>query len=353
MPQRIAAIGGDGIGPEVIAAALEVLSALQRDRGIEIEVWQLDLGAERYLREGVTLPRELRDEIRATCGAVLLGAVGDPRVPGGEHAHDILMGMRRSFDLYVNLRPVRALSEELVRLNHRTARDLDFVIFRENTEGEYAAGGETQGAGTPDEVSHGAERHSLRGVERLLRAAFEYARKTTRPLVMTDKSNAIAAQRIWARVLTKLGAEYPGVTARHVYADALAAQLVESPEHFSVISGSNLLGDVISDLCAGLCGGLGLAPSANLHPAVAGHIGLFEPIHGSAPALGGKGIANPLAAIRSLGLLLAHLGHAAAAASIERAAQEVVRLRRTTPDVGGDLGTRAATAAFVEVLRHC
>lgn len=349
MTARIAVIAGDGIGPEVIAQALRVLELLQR-RGVDVEVWELPLGAELYLREGTTFPLELRDEVRRTCRAVLLGAVGDPRVPGGEHAHDILLGMRHSFDLYANVRPVRALTDELVPLRGKTKSDVNLVIYRENTEGQYVGAGREHGRGTPEEITMSRELHTRRGVERLLRAAFELAHQTQRPLVMTDKSNAIPAQAIWRRVFAELAPEFPEVKTEQLYVDALAARLIQAPERYGVIAANNLFGDILADQCAALAGGLGLAPSANLHPAIADHIGLFEPVHGSAPDIAGRGIANPLGAIRSLGLLLAHLGHVAEAERIERASAEVLRLGRCTRDVGGALGTEAAASAFLEVL---
>jgi 3-isopropylmalate dehydrogenase len=352
MTQRIAVIAGDGIGPEVIREALLVLEQLRRERSLDLEVWPLRLGAERYLLDGTTFPRELRDEVRTTCSAVLLGAVGDPRVPDGEHAHDILMGMRKEWDLYANVRPVRALSDELVPLRGKAKAAINFVIYRENTEGQYVAAGYERGRGGPDEIAMSREVHTRRGVERLLRAAFEHARRHGMPLVMTDKSNAIPAQAIWRRVLAELRLEFPGVVTEQLYVDALAARLIEAPERHGVIATSNLFGDILADQGAALAGGLGLSPSANLHPAVPGHIGLFEPVHGSAPDIAGRGVANPLGAIRSLGMLLAHLGHADAAESIERAAGVVLERKRCTVDVGGALGTVAAGTALREALAH-
>jgi 3-isopropylmalate dehydrogenase len=353
MTHRIAVIAGDGIGPEVIAQALRVLEVLQRERGVDVDLWHLPLGAELYLHDGTTFPLELRQEARRTCSAVLLGAVGDPRVPGGEHAHDILLGMRSAWDLYVNFRPVRALTDALVPLRGKSMLDVNLVIFRENTEGQYVGAGRERGRGGPDEIAISREVHTRRGVERLLRAAFQYARLHDRPLMMTDKSNAIAAQGIWRRVFAELSREYADVTTEQMYVDALAARLIQAPERHGVIAGNNLFGDILADLCAALAGGLGLAPSANLHPAVPGHIGLFEPVHGSAPDIAGRGVANPLGAIRSLGLLLEHLGYPAEAERIERTAAEVLRLGRCTPDVGGVLGSAAAGSAFLEVLAHC
>jgi 3-isopropylmalate dehydrogenase len=262
------------------------------------------------------------------------------------------MGMRQSWDLYANVRPVRALTDELVPLRGKSRSDVDLVIFRENTEGQYVGAGRERGRGTPDEIAMSREVHTRRGVERLLRAAFQHARQTNKPLVMSDKSNAIPAQGIWRRVLAELKAEFPDVPTEVLYVDALAARLIQAPERHGVIATNNLFGDILADQCAALAGGLGLAPSANLHPAMPGHIGLFEPVHGSAPDIAGKGVANPLGAIRSLGMLLAHLGHTAAADAIERAAGEAVRLRRCTVDAGGQLGTTAAGGAFLEIFAH-
>ena len=243
-----------------------------------------------------------------------------------------------------------ALSDELVPLRGKTKSDVNFVIYRENTEGQYVGAGRERGRGRPDEITMSREVHTRRGVERLLRAAFELARQTKRPLVMTDKSNAIEAQGIWRRVLAELAPQFPDVATEQLYVDALAARLIQAPEQYGVIAASNLFGDILADQCAALAGGLGLAPSANLHPALKDHIGLFEPVHGSAPDIAGRGVANPLGAIRSLGLLLSHLGHSAEAERIERASAEVLRLHRCTKDVGGVLGTQEAGSAFLEVL---
>ena len=352
MAHRIAVIAGDGIGPEVVAQALRVLDVMRCDRGVDVELWELPLGAELFLKNGTTFPLELRDEVKRTCAAVLLGAVGDPRVPSGEHAHDILLGMRSAWDLYANVRPVRALTDELVPLRGKAKADVDMVIFRENTEGQYVGAGSERGRGTADEITMSREVHTRRGVERLLRAAFDYARLHQRPLLMTDKSNAIPAQGIWRRVLGELEREYPDVKTERLYVDALAARLIQSPERHGVIATNNLFGDILADLCAALAGGLGLAASANLHPALPGHIGLFEPVHGSAPDLAGRGQANPLGTVRSLGLLLEHLGYPEEAQRIERTSAEVLRLGRCTTDVGGSLSTEAATSAFLEVLAH-
>jgi len=247
---------------------------------------------------------------------------------------------------------VRALDDRLVLLSGKSREHVDWVIYRENTEGEYAGGGFERDRDMPDEIAVSREVHTRRGVERLLRAAFERARVERRPLTVTHKANAISAQGLWARSFAALKGEYTDVTARALYVDALAARLVQAPEEHSIIAASNLQGDILSDLCAALAGGLGLAPSANLHPAEPNHIGLFEPVHGSAPDIAGRGIANPLGAIRSLGLLVGHLGRIDLQSRIELATVEVLRSRRCTPDLGGDLGTSGAGAAFREVFRY-
>ena len=348
----IAVIGGDGIGPEVIAAACRVLEICADLRGIDLRLEQLDLGAERYLRDGTTLPAELRDWIATECDAVLLGALGDARVPGFEHARDILFGLRQGLDLYANVRPLRALDDRLVPLVGRGKRDVDFVVFRENTEGLYAGVGRQIARGTADEVAVNEDVNTRKGVERVLRAAFAHAATRPRRLLhMADKSNALRyAHELWLRVFEELRPEYPDVVAEHVYIDTLCLKLVEDPSRFDVIVTCNLFGDIVADLGAALAGGLGLAPSANLHPGRAP--GLFEPVHGSAPDLVGRNLANPFAAIRTAGLLLDHLGYPEELERIERAVTEALTRRLCTPDVGGELGTVEAGRAVADLLRR-
>jgi 3-isopropylmalate dehydrogenase len=348
----VAVIPGDGIGPDVIAQATRVLEFYRDVRGLPLELWPLDLGAARYLRDGTTLPADVRDRIADEGGAVLLGALGDARVPGMEHARDILFGLRFGLDLYANVRPVRALHDRLVPLRDRRAADIDFVVFRENTEGAYAGVGGQFKRGTRDEVAIGEDINTRRGVERVIRAAFEHARALGKRRVhMADKSNAMRhAHELWFRVFFDVAREYPELEAKHEYIDALCLHLVQDPTPFEVIVTCNLFGDIVTDLGAAFQGGLGMAASANIHPSVPGccglehppsRVGLFEPVHGSAPALAGRDVANPLASVLTVGLLLAHLGWPREQARLEGIVAKAVGERQCTPDIGGELGTRA------------
>ena len=346
---RVAVIAGDGIGPEVTDFGLKALAWARDVHGVPLDIWQLDLGADRWLRDGVGLEASTREEIRTTCSAVLLGALGDARIPGHEHAREILFGLRFGLDLYANVRPVRALAKRLIPLNGVEA--LDICIFRENTEGLYAGIGGQLRRGTPHEVAVEEDVNTRLGVERIVRAAFEFARREGRKLCLSDKSNALRhAHDLWQRVFHEVRAEYPDVRAEHLYIDALCYELVRDPARFSVIVCCNLFGDIASDLVAALGGGLGLAPSASLHPGGAVP-GLFEPVHGSAPQLVGRDLANPIAMLRTVGMLLASLGYAHLTDAIERAAEEALEARECTPDVGGGLGTAAAGEAVLRRLR--
>jgi 3-isopropylmalate dehydrogenase len=268
----------------------------------------------------------------------LLGALGDPRLPGLEHAHEILFGLRLGLDLYANIRPVRALGDRLVPLREYGMEDVDFVVFRENTEGIYAGLGGQFKHGTRDEVAINEDVNTRKGVERLIRAGFEYARAQGRRRVhMADKSNALRyAHELWYRVFFEVANEYPDIEAKHVYVDALCLYLVQDPSQFDVIVTCNLFGDIISDLGAQLAGGLGLAPSGNIHP---GRTSLFEPVHGSAPNIAGKGIANPLGSVLAAGMLLEFLGWKAEAAAVHAGVKEALFENYLTPDLGGTQGT--------------
>jgi len=347
--KKIAIIPGDGIGPEVIAEGLRVLDWLRVQRGVEFDLWQLDLGAERYLRDGTTFPAHIRDEISSSCAAVLLGALGDARVPNFEHARDILFGMRMGFDLYANVRPVRALADSLVPLRGRTARDVDFVVFRENTEGIYAGIGGQLRAGSADEIAINEDINTRRGVERIIRAAFAYARRTGRTRVlMSDKSNAMRhAHELWQRVFHEVRREYAEIDASHLYIDALCLELVRDPSQFQVIVTNNLFGDIVTDLGAALQGGLGVAASVSSNPQHPERVKLFEPVHGSAPKLVGLGKANPVATLLCVVLLLDEFGFAPVARELEAAIQATIESGHTTPDLGGSLSTSAVTDAVL------
>ncbi|HSH45377.1 MAG TPA: 3-isopropylmalate dehydrogenase [Longimicrobiales bacterium] len=333
---RIAVIPGDGIGPEVMAEAVGVLSVVDRGADLGLELTEWDLGADRYLGTGATITDAEMKELGGY-DAILLGALGDPRVPGNEHARDILLGLRFRLDLYVNLRPVRLLQPGGSPLKDELSRDIDLVIFRENTEGSYVGMGGVFKGGTPDEVAVEEDVNTRKGVERILRAAFEHASRTGRPLTMADKANAMRhSGQLWRRVFEAVGGEFPDVDRTVMYVDALATDLVLRPGEYGVIVTSNLFGDIISDLAAGLVGGLGLAPSANLHP---DRIGLFEPVHGSAPDIAGQGVANPVAAILTAALMLEHLGWPEHARRVTAAVESSIREGVTTPDLGGSATT--------------
>lgn len=347
---RIAIIPGDGIGPEVMDEACRVLEvvAAEADLGLDLVAW--DLGADRYLREGVTVTD---DEFRALSegyDAILLGALGDPRVPGNEHARDILLGLRFKLDLFVNFRPCVLFADALCPLRgDRGALRLE--IFRENTEGLYAGMGGVYKRGTPDEVAIEEDVNTRKGVERIVRAAFEHARAHGRPRVtLVDKANAMRnAGSLWRRVFREVGEAYPGLQQDAMYVDAMAMDLVRRPERYSVIVASNLFGDIVSDLAAELTGGLGLAPSANVHP---GRHVMYEPVHGSAPDIAGTGRANPIGAIRCVSLLLGDLGYADAASRVDGAVAASIARGMTTPDLGGDLTTKEVGAWIAQRAAH-
>ena len=340
-------IAGDGIGPEVIEAAIPVLDRAATKHGFGLAFERLPYGADHYLKTRETLPdtafRHLRDDV----DAIFVGAFGDPRVPGNEHARDILLGLRFKLDLYVNFRPVILLQADLspLRLAARPPDrpSIDFVIFRENTEGMYLGRGHVAGDEyVAEEVNTG------RGVERIIRAAFEWAEAHGRTRVtMSDKANAVPAHRVWQEKFKQVSAEYPRITAEHRYVDALVLEMVREPERLQVIVTNNLFGDILSDLGAGLVGGLGVAASANLHP---GRAGLFEPVHGSAPGIAGKGIANPMAAILAGALMLEHLGQPEAARDVEQAVKAALGTGARTPDVGGTATTHSAAEAVARKL---
>lgn len=331
---RIAIIPGDGIGVEVVDAATVVLRSAGARYGVDFDLVRLDMGAERYLSEGITITEDEFQDLATGYDAIFLGALGDPRVPEQIHARDILLGLRFRLDLYVNFRPCVLLSPELCPLRDVDPRGIRLEIFRENTEGLYVNLGGTFKQGTPDEVAIQEMLNTRKGVERIIRAAFEFARDRGREKVtLVDKANAMPiAGGLWRRTFAEVAAEFSGIATDAVYVDAMAMDLVRRPEEYSVIVTSNLFGDILSDLAAELTGGLGLAPSANIHP---GRHALFEPVHGSAPDIAGQGIANPLGAIRCTALIMEHLEVPEAAAAIESAVQRSVEEGFTTPDLGG------------------
>lgn len=337
---KIAIIPGDGIGVEVTRQAVKVMNRVAGDARLELDLVEWDLGAERYLKTGSAITEEEMAQLETEYDAIFLGALGDPRIPDQAHARAILLGLRFRLDLFINLRPVRLFDPRFSPLKDLTTGDVDLVIFRENTEGPYVGLGGTFKRGTADEIAIEEDINTRKGVERIIRAAFQHARATGRHhLTLGDKANAMQhAGGLWRRIFAEVGAEYPEIERRATYIDALALDLVLNPKRYGVIVTSNLFGDILSDLAAALVGGLGLAPSANLHP---GKPGLFEPVHGSAPDIAGLDRANPLAAIMTAALMLEHLGYHREAIRIETAVRRSIELRQTTPDLGGTLGTEA------------
>jgi 3-isopropylmalate dehydrogenase len=333
---RIAVIPGDGIGLEVTREAVRVLEAVETRFGAGLELVHWNLGADRFLDEGVTLSD---DDFRALADehdAILLGALGDPRVPGNEHARDILLGLRFRLDLYVNHRPSTLFDPALSPLRAPGSVRLD--IFRENTEGAYVNLGGSFRQGTPDEIAIQEDLNTWKGVERIVRAAFEFARREERTRVtLVDKANALpAAGRLWRRAFRAVADDFDGITADAVYVDAMAMDLVRRPHEYQVLVTSNLFGDILSDLAAVVTGGIGLAASANFHP---GRHALFEPVHGSAPDIAGTGQANPLGAISCAALLLRFLERNEAADAVDAACVAAITGGVRTPDLGGDRTT--------------
>ena len=347
--KRIAVIPGDGIGPEVIQQAMRVLEYFQNTRDLKLELTNFDWGAKRYLEDNVTLPEGALEMLTNEFDAILAGAFGDPRVPSNRHAEDILLGMRRGLDLYINLRPVKLLHERLTPLRNRKTEEINFVVFRENTEGAYCGAGGFLKQGTADEIAIQEEVNTRKGVERIIVSAFEYARRNKRQRVtMADKSNV---QRfggdLWQRVFKEVATQYPEIKANHQYVDAMAMFMVLDPKQYDVIVSNNLFGDILTDLGAAVQGGLGLAASGNIHP---GRVSLFEPVHGSAPPLAGKGIANPIGAILTTSMMLEYLGFQTESEAIEVAVREAVSANETTTDLGGALSTEQAGSAVIAHL---
>jgi len=345
--KRIAVIPGDGIGMEVIAEAVKVMKAVTKKTGRRLEFTDFDWGADRYVKDGTTLPADAVEMFQRDFDAILLGAMGDPRVPSNVHAADILLGLRFKLDLYVNIRPCYLLDARRTPLKDRTEKDIHFVVFRENTEGLYVGAGGIFKKGTTDEIALQEDVNTYKGVERILRYAFDYARdKGLKRVCMSDKSNALTfGHDLWQRLFKKMKAEYPEIEASHQYIDNLLMQMVRDPSQFDVIVTGNLFGDIASDLGAQLAGGLGLAPSANIHP---GKVSLFEPVHGSAPTIAGKNIANPMGAVLASAMMLDYVGYGEEAEMIARAVNAALREGAVTTELGGALGTREAGDWLVE-----
>jgi 3-isopropylmalate dehydrogenase len=341
--KRIAIIPGDGIGREVIPEAVKAIAATKAS----VELTTFDWSAERYLADGVTVPPDGFTMLARDFDAILVGAFGDPRVPTNIHAKEILLGMRFKMDLYASVRPVRLLDSALCPLKGVEPKDIDFVVIRENTEGMYVDAGGCFKQDTPDEIAVQEDINSRKGVERIIRYAFDYCERHTKQdgsarkrVLMTDKANVMTyAGGLWQRVFKEVSREYPQIAAEHMYVDALCMQMVRDPRPLDIVVANNMFGDILTDLAAGLQGGLGMAASGNIHP---GKTSMFEPVHGSAPPIAGKNIANPFGAILTTAMMLAHLGLTSEAGKIEAAVLEAIRQEKTTQDIGGSLRTKEA-----------
>lgn len=345
---RIAVIAGDGIGREVVPAAIEVLEAVASMDGFSLEWEHLPWSCEEYLATGRMMPEDGIEQLRRT-EAVFLGAIGALGVPDHVSLWDLLIPIRREFHQYVNLRPVRLLRGVTSPL--RDAEGIDCVVVRENNEGEYSRIGGRIYDGTPHEIVVQDAIFTRRGVERILRYAFELARSRDGRLCAATKSNGIVhSMPFWDQVCHEIQEEYPDVSMSLMHVDALAAKLVLAPKSFDVIVASNLFGDILTDLGAAVVGSIGIAPSANLNPERE-HPSMFEPIHGSAPDIAGMGVANPIGQIWSGAMMLEHLGHPGAAQRTMAAVETVLGDRAVrTRDLGGDADTAMVTAAVLDAL---
>jgi len=354
LERSIAVVPGDGIGVDVTREARKVLTAVEQALGISVRVTEYDFGAERYLRTGVSLPPGALEEF-CQHDAIFMGAFGDPRVPDMRHAADILLGTRFRLDLFANHRPVKLLDDRLCPLRDRTRSHVNFVVFRENTEGLYVGMGGRFKKDTPDEIAIQEDINTRKGVERIIRHAFEHAKTHgLRKVLMSDKANVLTyGHDLWQRVFAVVRAEYPGIEASHMYVDALSMQMVKDPSQFEVIVTCNMFGDIVTDIGAQLQGGLGMAASGNIHP---GRVSMFEPVHGSAPKYAGLNSANPMGAILTTQMMLEHIGVAEGGRLIEQAVVACLASRRCTRDVGGTLGTAetgdAVAAEIVAAARR-
>jgi tartrate dehydrogenase/decarboxylase/D-malate dehydrogenase len=347
---RVAVVPGDGIGVEVTRAGVAVMRAATRgDDSARLEFEEFPWGCEYYLEQGRMMPEDALETL-AEFDEIFLGAVGWPTVPDHVSLWGLLLPIRRHFDQYINLRPTRLLKGVEGPLRTRDAHALDITVVRENTEGEYSDAGGRLYRGTPHEIAIQESVFTRRGVERVVRYAYELAEERDGRLVGATKSNGISiTMPFFDEIFREVGREYPGVEASLMHADALAARLVLSPERFDVVVGSNLFGDILSEITAATSGAIGIAPSANLNPEGT-FPSLFEPIHGSAPDIAGEGVANPAGAIWAASLLLEHAGHENAGRRVLAALEEALASGARTPDLGGSASTEEVTEAVISHL---
>jgi len=348
---KIACIPGDGVGPEVIDEALRVLECVSELDGAEFDVVTYPFGAEHFLATGEEMPDSVLSEYREM-DAILLGAIGDPRIEVGKLERAIIGGVRWKLDLYINLRPIKLYAEHLTPIKDKTPADIDMVFVRENTEGLYMGIGGYLKKGTADEVAIQDMVMTRKGVERAIRYAFDVARKRNKAkkLTLIDKQNALPAQDIWSRTLEEVGAEYPEIERDHAYIDAACMWMIKNPEWFDVAVVDNMMGDIITDLGAAIQGGMGLAASGNIHP---GQVSMFEPIHGSAPKHAGKGVICPIATISAVQMMLDFLGEDAAASRIDGAmARALTGGKITSLSTSSGLKTSEYTDVVLEAMKQ-
>jgi 3-isopropylmalate dehydrogenase len=336
---RIAVIAGDGVGPEVVAQGLRVLRAAGERFGFAVAATEYPFGTAHWLAHEEIFPDAAFAEV-GRADAILLGAIGDPRAPVGLLERGIIGRLRWDLDLYVNLRPIKLLDERFCPLKGKRPEHVDMLVVRENTEDAYVQKPVFEAQGTADEVASQAMRYTRKGTERIVRYAFEAARaRPRRHLTLVDKANAVRAQDLYTRVFAEVAKDFPDVRTGHLYVDAACMRMLEAPESLDVIVTTNLFGDILTDIGAMLQGGMGVAASANLHP---GQRGLFESVHGSFPQAAGKGVANPIATIAAVQMMLAWLGEHAAAAALESAIARTLRERMSSLVVGahrtGEIG---------------
>ncbi|MFG6147784.1 tartrate dehydrogenase [Halobacillus sp. B23F22_1] len=352
---KIAVIPGDGIGPEVVSEALVLLEEIVKHDSLPLEWEVFDWGSEYYLQHGQMMPEDSLDQLK-TFDAILFGAIGDARVPDDVTIWELIMPIRKEFQQYINYRPAKQLDGIQSPLQRK--KDIDFVIIRENAEGEYSNMGGHLYKNTHQEVAVQNTVMTREGCEKVGRYAFDFARENNYTSVTSaTKSNAIIhTMELWDRSMTNVSHDYSDIAFDSVYIDALAASMVQQPEEFGVVVASNLFGDILSDLGSAVVGGLGVFPSANINPE-GSYPSMFEPVHGSAPDIAGKGIANPVAQIWSLALLFDHLGYTKHSNFIFSAIESTVRGQVVTPDLGGSYSTKEVgqairdrvAAAFQEV----
>ncbi len=346
---KIALIPGDGIGKEVVREGMKVLEYFNSQNNLNISFEEFDLGAARYLKTGDLVPDAELNKLE-TFDAIYLGAVGDPAVQPGVLEKGILLKLRFYFDQYVNLRPVKLYNEKFTPLKNKGVNDINFMVVRENTEGIYVGIGGNLKKDTPDEIATQEMISTRKGVDRIIKYAFEYAQKTGGKLTLCDKSNVLTyAHGLWQRAFKEMTKNYSDVKSDHYLVDAITMKMVRNPEIFDVIVTCNIFGDIITDLGAEIQGGMGLAASANINPDT---VSMFEPVHGSAPDIAGQNIANPLAAIMSAGMILEYLGHSELNSKVDAVVRKALNENVLTRDMGGALSTSELGDEIVKMLKN-